>query len=436
MARNLNSKERKVDAMSFETLALPQDAPKIHEVSAVALAEKKPKGSAANNDSDIYDLFYREVSKVPLLTAEAELSLIESIHKREHWFWFQLLGLKSLVKAMVEEGSLPNNFRKNKKLEQFVKVRNLALHHGLRAELAAALRRSDVCLALAQGLFSQFKNSPSLPSGELDTCAAELKRLRDRFTRSNLRLVASVAKRFNNRKVGFMDKIQEGSMGLLIGLQSFDTERGLRFSTYGHWWIRQSIERCIQNQGATIRIPVHVHDHLRAYKKCEAQLNSQLGRKPSMAEMIASLGLSPRKVRQLELGVPQAYLETKSEDGASSLDQHQAGDAVAGACKPEQVLADKVNAHELMRGLSSLKPIERELLGVSGSSGRKSRPSKPLAIRCNSRGSAFVRFNWRPSEKSAPISKTKAGPPPFNLRQLFGTVHSLYLVNSRTELTP
>ena len=85
-------------------------------------------------------------------------------------------------------------------------------------------------------------------------------------TRSNPRLLASVAKRFNNRKVGFMDKIQEGSMGLLIGLQSFDTERGLRFSTYGHWWIRQSIERCIQNQGATIRIPVHVHDHLRVYK--------------------------------------------------------------------------------------------------------------------------------------------------------------------------
>ncbi|MBL92754.1 MAG: hypothetical protein CMH56_13195 [Myxococcales bacterium] len=330
--------------------------------SPVQLEKSGLESNAANTDAEIYKLFYREVARVPLLTAEGEMALIENIHKREYWIWFQLLGLKQTVKNLVQGmHELPNTFKKNEELRRFSKVRNLQLHAKTRSDLAHHLRKTDICLALASHLSGTAADGGKELKKNLQECLLEVQKLRDKFTRSNLRLVASVAKRFDNRRLGFMDKIQEGSMGLLIGLQSFDTKRGLRFSTYGHWWIRQSIERGIQNQGATIRIPVHVHEHMRAYKKCLANLSARLGRAPSFDEVTKDLGLSPRKIRQLEKGLPRAFMSPPKGEG-TQLESLARVSHEAGPDKPEMLLSNKVNARELMLGLSTLKPIEREVL--------------------------------------------------------------------------
>lgn len=117
-----------------------------------------------------------------------------------------------------------------------------------------------------------------------------------KLVQANLRLVVSIAKKYIGQGVLFMDLVQEGSLGLIKAAEKFDYTRGFKFSTYATWWIKQSIVRAISNHSRTIRIPVHMTDKIRLYKKVSAQLSSDLGREPTDDEMSEKLGLSPKKL--------------------------------------------------------------------------------------------------------------------------------------------
>jgi len=121
-----------------------------------------------------------------------------------------------------------------------------------------------------------------------------------RLVQANLRLVVSIAKKYIGQGVLFMDLVQEGSLGLIRAAERFDYRRGYKFSTYATWWIRQTIIRCIANTSRTIRIPVHMSDKIRQYKKAKVELTIQLGRDPSVKEMAQKLGISAEKVKNIK----------------------------------------------------------------------------------------------------------------------------------------
>jgi len=136
------------------------------------------------------------------------------------------------------------------------------------------------------------------------------------LTESNIRLVMSIAKRYQNRGLHFQDLAQEGILGLTKACERFDPERGFRFSTYATWWIKQSIGRAVADQGRTIRLPVHIHDQLNCKRKKETELNNELGRDPTIEEVASALDVKPERVSFLNR-VSQHIVSTEQEINSS-----------------------------------------------------------------------------------------------------------------------
>ena len=184
---------------------------------------------------------------------------------------------------------------------------------------------------------------------------------RRRLSGANLRLVVSVAKRYAGRGLPFLDLIQEGNLGLMKAAEKFEPDRGFKFSTYATWWIRQSITRAIADQGRTIRIPVHLVEHINRVRKTAGELLRKNGREPTAEEIAVRLEMEPDRVRELlQLAQEPVSLETPvgEEEDAHLEDFIQ--DEEAGI--PVDEAGRQLLRRELMSVLKSLTPREERVI--------------------------------------------------------------------------
>ncbi|HET9532530.1 MAG TPA: RNA polymerase sigma factor RpoD [Blastocatellia bacterium] len=148
---------------------------------------------------------------------------------------------------------------------------------------------------------------------------AEASQARQELTEANLRLVVSIANKYTNRGLPFLDLIQEGNIGLMRAVEKFEWRQGFKFSTYATWWIRQAITRAIADQARTIRIPVHMFDTISKLMRCTRELTQELGREPVADEIADRMGLPVAKVRNiLRVAQQPVSLETPIDDEEES----------------------------------------------------------------------------------------------------------------------
>ena len=301
-------------------------------------------------DGDLVRSYLRDIGRVPLLSHEQEITLGRQVQ--------ELVGLEELeLELEVQLGNKPSQ-----------------------AELAQAAGLSAPLL------------KKRLQAG---------RRAKERMVAANLRLVVSVAKKYTRRNMELLDLIQEGTIGLVRGVEKFDPTRGYKFSTYAYWWIRQGITRAIAEKSRTIRLPIHITETLNKLKKGQRELSQLLGRTPTVTELAEAVELPEEEVKDLLCRARQPVsLETKVGDG----DDTELLDLLAGDAElPEERVDGECLKGDLRALLEQLPELQGRVLkmryGIEA--GEPQESSEPMSLSAIAKQLGMSRDKTRNLERKA-----------------------------------
>ncbi len=310
-----------------------------------------PKRSSRTT-TDLVRIYLQEIGRVPLLRKDEEVSKAQQIQRH-----VQLLELRNQAASKAEP-----------EIKRFVEV--LEVHDRLMSQLShrPSLRRWAITAGVEISQLKQILSAgkkrwaqiAEIDIKELEKTEKTGIRAKEQMIKANLRLVVSVAKKYQNRGLELLDLIQEGTLGLERAVEKFDPTKGYRFSTYAYWWIRQGITRAIATQSRTIRLPVHITEKLNKIKKAQRKIAQEKGGTASIEEIAQELEMTSSQVRDVLVRVPRSVsLELRvGKDKDTEL-----GDLLeTQSASPEENLMRESLHRDILNLLEELTSRERDVI--------------------------------------------------------------------------
>ena len=322
-------------------------------------AEENPADLKAAMDELLDDPvknYLKQIGQIPLLSAEQEVDLSKRIHAgAEAAHILQADRQKYGATEYIKKNSARFSFEEDENSRSYTEDIDEEGSEKPSEDAEEKAAEEEAMEAVENGPLTEERRQ------ELLKIRRDGLNARRSLSEANLRLVVSIAKKHVGHNLAFLDLIQEGNLGLMKAAEKFEPDRGFKFSTYATWWIRQSITRAIADQGRTIRIPVHLVEHINRVRKTAGELLRKNGREPTAEEIAVRLEMEPDRVRELlQLAQEPVSLETPvgEEEDAHLEDFIQ--DEEAGV--PVDEAGRQLLRRELMSVLKSLTPREERVI--------------------------------------------------------------------------